>query len=235
MKKILSLLLALVLVFSLAGCQASGTFGPGATTDGQSTVTETSTVDTAVQETTTQTETTTSQVDEPLPPQTETHKPVEGDGPEQEAPTDQLPQEEPTYQEPQDEPTETTQPEPTETDPPETETQKPALDPNGYYNTKDEVALYIHLYGRLPGNYITKSQAKSQYGSTSKIPSNKNIGGDRFYNKEGLLPSGHTYYECDIGTYGGSNRGTKRIVFSSDGLIYYTSNHYGSFTLLYGG
>ena len=61
-----------------------------------------------------------------------------------------------------------------------------------------------------------------------------NIGGDRFYNKEGLLPSGHTYYECDIGTTGGRNRGAKRIVFSSDGLVYYTNDHYESFTLLYG-
>lgn len=108
------------------------------------------------------------------------------------------------------------------------------LDPNGYYNTRDEVALYIHIYGRLPNNYITKNQAKSLYGSTKNIPSNMNIGGDRFYNKEGLLPSGHTYYECDIGTTGGRNRGAKRIVFSTDGLIYYTDDHYASFTLLYG-
>lgn len=53
-------------------------------------------------------------------------------------------------------------------------------------------------------------------------------------NREGLLPQGHTYYECDIDTLGASSRGAKRIVYSSDGLIYYTSDHYASFTLLYG-
>lgn len=103
-----------------------------------------------------------------------------------------------------------------------------------YYNTKDEVALYIHLYGCLPDNYITKSEGKRLYGSYKNIPSNMNIGGDRFGNREGLLPAGHTYYECDIGTTGGRNRGAKRIVFSTDGLIYYTDDHYASFTLLYG-
>lgn len=108
------------------------------------------------------------------------------------------------------------------------------LDPNGYYNTRDEVALYIHIYGCLPDNYITKSEGNRLYGSYKNIPSNMNIGGDRFQNREGRLPAGHTYYECDIGTTGGRNRGAKRIVFSSDGLVYYTSDHYQTFTLLYG-
>lgn len=111
-------------------------------------------------------------------------------------------------------------------------TSSGSIDKNGVYDSKDEVALYIHTYGCLPSNYITKSQAKAQ-----GYPSDKCCGGDRFYNKEGLLPekSGRVYYECDIDTLGrGSNRGTKRIVFSNDGLIYYTSNHYASFTLLYG-
>ena len=62
------------------------------------------------------------------------------------------------------------------------------------------------------------------------------IGGDRFGNYEGLLPEapGRTYYECDIDTLGASSRGAKRIIYSSDGLIYYTEDHYASFTLLYG-
>ena len=60
-------------------------------------------------------------------------------------------------------------------------------------------------------------------------------GGDVFQNREGLLPKvkGRTYYECDIGTTGKKSRGSKRIVFSNDGLIYYTDDHYESFTLLY--
>ena len=62
------------------------------------------------------------------------------------------------------------------------------------------------------------------------------IGGSRFNNREGLLPEekGRTYTECDIDTTGENSRGAKRIVFSNDGLIYYTDDHYESFELLYG-
>ena len=57
-----------------------------------------------------------------------------------------------------------------------------------------------------------------------------------FGNREGLLPDapGRTWTECDINTLGASGRGAERIVFSNDGLIYYTPDHYESFTLLYG-
>ena len=61
------------------------------------------------------------------------------------------------------------------------------------------------------------------------------IGGSRFGNYEGLLPEadGRTYTECDIDTLGADSRGAKRIVFSNDGLIYYTEDHYATFELLY--
>lgn len=113
------------------------------------------------------------------------------------------------------------------------------LDPDGSYDTKEEVALYIHLYGKLPGNYMTKAEARAngwKSGALHLTIPGKCIGGDRFYNREGLLPDapGRYYTECDIGTLTNSSRGTKRIVFSNDGLIYYTQNHYGSFELLYG-
>ena len=114
------------------------------------------------------------------------------------------------------------------------------LDPNGSYDTKEEVALYIHLYGKLPSNFMTKSQAEAQgwsgSGSLSRVLPGKCIGGDIFRNREGLLPkkSGRTYYECDIGTMYSGSRGAKRIVFSNDGLVYYTHDHYESFELLYG-
>ena len=61
----------------------------------------------------------------------------------------------------------------------------------------------------------------------------KSIGGDRFGNYERRLPAG-SYKECDIDTKGKKSRGAKRIVFSNDGLIYYTDDHYETFTLLYG-
>lgn len=107
------------------------------------------------------------------------------------------------------------------------------------YDSKDEVALYIHLYGELPPNYITKADARKlgwEGGDVKKFAPGKCIGGSSFGNREGLLPdkAGRTYTECDIDTLGTTSRGAKRIVFSNDGLIYYTDDHYSSFTLLYG-
>ena len=114
-----------------------------------------------------------------------------------------------------------------------------AIDEDGIYDTKDEVALYIHTYGRLPGNYITKAEAEKagwSGGSVEKYCPGKCIGGGRFGNYEGLLPDaeGRVWTECDINTLGAASRGAERIVFSNDGLIYYTPDHYDSFQLLYG-
>lgn len=99
------------------------------------------------------------------------------------------------------------------------------LDVNGVYDSKEDVGLYIHLYGKLPKNFVKKSQYNKE--------TNLCCGGDRFYNKEGLLPNGFTYYECDIDTLGTSNRGAKRLVYTLSGIVYYTSDHYRSFTKLY--
>lgn len=124
--------------------------------------------------------------------------------------------------------------------PSETTDSGPTLDPDGSYNSKEEVALYIHLYGCLPRNYVTKSYAKDTLGcSTSKVEDywpGGAIGGDVFGNREGRLPSapGRTWTECDINTWGKYSRGAERIVFSNDGLVYYTSDHYATFELLYG-
>lgn len=112
-------------------------------------------------------------------------------------------------------------------------------DEDGAYTTKDDVALYIHTYGHLPDNFITKKDAQAlgwPGGSLEPYAPGKCIGGSRFGNYEGLLPEadGRTYTECDIDTLGADSRGAKRIVFSNDGLIYYTEDHYKSFELLYG-
>ena len=130
-----------------------------------------------------------------------------------------------------------------------TEAQKPTdapqpggtgtLDKNGTYTTKEDVALYIHLYGELPSNFITKDEARDlgwEGGGLEDYAPGKCIGGDRFGNYEGLRPKapGRTWTECDIDTLGKSSRGAKRIVFSNDGLIFYTDDHYESFTQLYG-
>lgn len=128
-------------------------------------------------------------------------------------------------------------------DPPEFQTTEPeqtaAPDENGSYTSRDDVALYIHTYGHLPQNFITKKEARElgwNGGSVEDYAPGKCIGGDHFGNYEGLLPDkpGRSYTECDIDTLGKNGRGAKRIIFSNDGLIYYTEDHYASFTLLYG-
>ena len=106
------------------------------------------------------------------------------------------------------------------------------------YSSRDKVALYIHAFGHLPANYITKDEAEAlgwTGGSLDPYAPGCSIGGDYFGNYQNLLPSkrGREWHECDIGTQGKSSRGAKRIVYSNDGLIYYTSDHYESFTQLY--
>ncbi|MDO4405765.1 MAG: ribonuclease domain-containing protein, partial [Eubacteriales bacterium] len=114
-----------------------------------------------------------------------------------------------------------------------------SIDKNGSYTSKDDVALYIHTYGELPKNFISKKQAERlgwDGGSLEPYAPGKSIGGSYFGNYEGKLPKkkGRTYYECDIDTKGKRSRGPKRIVYSTDGLIYYTPDHYETFELLYG-
>ena len=119
------------------------------------------------------------------------------------------------------------------------EEETPAIEEDGTYTTKEDVARYIHTYGHLPENFITKKQAQAlgwEGGSLEPYAPGKCIGGSRFGNYEGTLPEkdGRTYTECDIDTLGAEKRGGKRIVFSNDGLVYYTEDHYETFELLYG-
>ena len=114
-----------------------------------------------------------------------------------------------------------------------------ALDEGGEYTSAEDVALYLHLYAHLPQNFITKKDARAlgwNGGGLDDYADGKCIGGDRFGNYEGLLPDapGREYHECDIDTLHAASRGAKRIVYSNDGLIYYTEEHYESFILLYG-
>ena len=113
-----------------------------------------------------------------------------------------------------------------------------ALDEDGSYTTKEDVALYIHTYGHLPPNFMTKKEAQAagwSGGSLDRVLPGMCIGGDYFGNYEGQLPKakGRKWTECDINTLGAKSRGAERIVFSNDGLIYYTPDHYESFELLY--
>lgn len=109
-----------------------------------------------------------------------------------------------------------------------------------YYTSKEDLALYIHTYGKLPDNFISKKEAsklgwESSEGNLWEVTNQMSIGGDRFGNREGNLPKkdGRQYFEADV-NYQGGYRGAERIVYSNDGLIYYTEDHYDTFTLLYG-
>lgn len=120
------------------------------------------------------------------------------------------------------------------------ESAESAIVESGTYTSKEEVAAYLYAYGHLPSNFITKKEARnlgwvSNEGNLWEVAPGMSIGGDYFGNYEGNLPKakGRDYYECDIDT-DGSYRGAKRIVFSNDGLIYYTEDHYETFELLYG-
>lgn len=112
----------------------------------------------------------------------------------------------------------------------------------GYdYYSVDEVALYLHAFRELPPNYITKDEAYDMgwdrdAGNLWDVAYGLVIGGDRFGNREELLPDDgeRQWYECDV-NYEGGYRGVERICFSSDGLVYYTFDHYESFELLYEG
>ena len=122
----------------------------------------------------------------------------------------------------------------------DTEPAKPAISEDGTYTSKEEVAEYLHTYGHLPSNFIKKKAAQklgwvSKEGNLWEVAPGMSIGGDYFGNYEGTLPEAEDrdYYECDI-DFDGSYRGAKRIVYSNDGLIYYTEDHYETFELLYG-
>lgn len=152
-----------------------------------------------------------------------------------------IPEAQQTYESVQPAETAEALPQADKSEPPEetAELEQAAIDEDEEYTSREEVALYIHTYGKLPQNFIKKNEAKKlgwEGGSLEPYAPGRSIGGDRFGNYEGLLPEaeGRRYTECDIDTMGRSSRGAKRIVFSNDGLIYYTGDHYKSFELLYG-
>ena len=105
----------------------------------------------------------------------------------------------------------------------------------GWYDSMEEVAVYLTLYDALPDNYLTKKEAQalgwdSRRGNLWDVAEGCSIGGDRFGNYEGQLPEkkSRRYTECDIG-YDGGYRGAQRLIFSNDGLMYYTADHYTTF------
>lgn len=106
------------------------------------------------------------------------------------------------------------------------------------YNTAQAVVDYLDTFGHLPPNYLTKHEAErlgwdSRAGNLDEVAPGKSIGGDKFGNYDGALPAaaGRAYRECDI-EYAGGYRDGRRLVWSSDGLYFYTEDHYETFTEL---
>ncbi len=119
------------------------------------------------------------------------------------------------------------------------DTATPTVYEDASYTSKDEVAAYIHEFGHLPPNFISKTKARaagwdSSAGNLDEVLPGKSIGGSKFWDDDDQLPdaSGRTWTECDI-NYQGGYRGAERIVFSNDGLIFYTPDHYKTFEQLY--
>ena len=116
--------------------------------------------------------------------------------------------------------------------PAEAEFQLPVTDPQ-------QIVNYLDRYGKLPENFITKKEAKalgwdSRYNYVGEVAPGKSIGGDHFGNYDGLLPDrkGRKWRECDV-NYRGKKRGTERLIYSNDGLYYYTNDHYQTFTQMF--
>jgi len=121
---------------------------------------------------------------------------------------------------------------------PETVTVENRIDEDGYYYDVEHVVLYLETYGELPHNYITKDEAKAagwDGGSVEDVLPDMAMGGDYFVDFEDQLPNteGVKYYECDIDTHNYKNRGSRRLVYSTDGHYYYTHDHYDSFSEVY--
>ncbi len=213
LRKWAALLLALLLLFSLSAC------GGGETPPQTQGPVNTTTATEAPQETEPP-ETPPEQEPETTEPPAETETPVESEEPNQTAA-------------------------PEETDPPAEPTDEPeeGLPANvpaygTYLYDVESVTLYLEAYGELPPNYITKNEARDlgwNGGSVEDYMEGAAIGGDRFGNREGILPDnpGVTYTECDIDTDGYGSRGARRLVFSSDGRYFYTDDHYETFTELW--
>lgn len=97
----------------------------------------------------------------------------------------------------------------------------------------EKVISYVKTNHHLPDFYLTKNEAKKQgwipsKGNLCEVLPGKAIGGDNFGNREKKLPSGEKYFEADV-NYNCGNRNADRIIFTKNGDVYLTTDHYKSF------
>ena len=130
----------------------------------------------------------------------------------------------------------------TQTLSPEAPTPSPV--PEGPITDPQSITDYLFANGCLPENFLTKAEARrlgwdSSYNYVGDVAHGMSIGGDRFGNYEGLLPTakGRQYYEADC-YYEGRKRNACRIIYAEldgafEGLVFYTDDHYQTFTQMY--
>lgn len=119
------------------------------------------------------------------------------------------------------------------------DSQKTQLEKDGTYTDKEDVIRYIHEYGHLPSNYITKKEARDLGWSDgadnlSEVAPGKNIGGDEYNNADKMLPEeeGRVFYECDVNVEPGE-RGEEKVIYTNDGQIFYTGDNMETFEQVY--
>ena len=113
------------------------------------------------------------------------------------------------------------------------------VEEDGEYTSMEEVSLYIHLYGHVPPNFVSKTKARragwiADQGNLQDVLPGMSIGGGGWHNDERVMPGSpdDQWFECDI-DYEGGYRNAQRLVYSDNGMIFYTEDHYESFARIF--
>ena len=100
---------------------------------------------------------------------------------------------------------------------------------------KDGVDLYVALHGALPNSYISEAEAEAQgwkkwLGNLAEVLPGRMIGGKIYRNRDHGLPEsdGRIWHEADF-DYVNGYRNTCRLLYSNDGLLFVTYDHYLTF------
>lgn len=98
---------------------------------------------------------------------------------------------------------------------------------------ESKVINYVKAHHELPDYYLTKAEARrkgwvASEGNLCKVLPGKAIGGDKFSNREKTLPKGNQYFEADV-NYTCGRRNADRIVFTKQGEVWLTHDHYKAF------
>lgn len=105
---------------------------------------------------------------------------------------------------------------------------------NATNNGTDGADYWLKYYGSLPDYYISSAQLEAlgwEYGDRpSKFAPGKMLGGGIYDNEDRKLPHriGRIWREADI-NYTPGKRNRHRILWSNDGLIFVTYDHYHTF------